>query len=261
MYTRRPKLSFLVALAYILVIVYASLQPFQGLKRAGVLASASTLSASVVRCGATAWGQLVVRAWPQAIGALISEGKSYSFGADVGRQSALRVANLVRNVTLALRDEAAGVPRWAAGGTFAPSAGSLVELFFGASGAEGHPLPLGKRTPTVYRVENEGVSAAIETLPSGPVAITVGDSEDSLSWAYRTATLMPGQAPAVAAPTPLLALFFDGVQLAQLVPALKLGAQQERTVRELLLRLRRVDGQVIADRDLFRLTVRAPVKQ
>jgi len=30
MYTRRPKLAVLVALAYILVIVYASLQPFQG---------------------------------------------------------------------------------------------------------------------------------------------------------------------------------------------------------------------------------------
>src|ERR1019366_1160508 len=30
MYTNRPKLAVLVALAYILVIVYASLQPFQG---------------------------------------------------------------------------------------------------------------------------------------------------------------------------------------------------------------------------------------
>ena len=52
----------------------------------------------------------------------------------------------------------------------------------------------------------------------------------------------------------------DLAALAKLGPLFNVG-RDEQQLLDLLARLRRVDGELVADGDLFRLTLRSPLKQ
>ena len=56
-------------------------------------------------------------------------------------------------------------------------------------------------------------------------------------------------------------MVLDGEQLARLVPYLHLGRSDEKVWAQVLQRLRRLDARLTSEGDLFRLTVRAPLKQ
>jgi hypothetical protein len=100
---------------------------------------------------------------------------------------------------------------------------------------------------------------ALETLPSGSLALTVADNEDSLTWAFRTATAMPGGKAAAPSLPPIFAMHVDGAEVAKLAQAFKPGADSQALL-DFLAQLRRLDADAAADGDLFRVTVRAPVR-
>ena len=248
----------------VLAIYAAGLAPFQSLKRGGVLESFSTLSGSVMRCGAPAWGHLLVRSWPQALGAMLSA-NSGKQGVDPSVAMMLATFGQLRNVVLALRDATPSSVRWALGSTFDVGARPMLELLLGASsGGQSSVMPIGQHSPTVYHLTVDGNTAAsaLETLGAGPVSLVVTDSDDSLTWAYRTATALPGAAPAPSpgGALPVLSLSLDGIALGKLVPLLKIGQGQQALI-DLMARLKRVDADLTADGDLFRLTMRSPIKQ
>ncbi len=89
---------------------------------------------------------------------------------------------------------------------------------------------------------------------------TLADSDESLQLAYRRPTQMPGAAPMTRAATPLLALHLDGGMVAKLATNAGAG-ENAKPALDLMARLRRVDADLAAGSDLFRLTVRAPLKQ
>src|SRR6185503_7507392 len=62
----------------VLALYSATLKPFESLKRSGPLVSSDAFVASTTRCGEVAWGTLLVRSWPQALGALLASAKSQS---------------------------------------------------------------------------------------------------------------------------------------------------------------------------------------
>jgi hypothetical protein len=243
----------------------ASLKPFEALKRGAPMNSSDTLVQSAMRCGAPAWGTLAVRAWPNAIGALLSGAKSGSSKPLAPSPGAmLSTFGNLRTVVLALRDANAQGIKWALGATLDASAKTMIEtlLTVAAAGKGSTTLALGGRSPNVYRIEIEGqpASAAVESLAAGPMAFTLADSDDSIGWAYRSATRMPNAAPPpLPGPLPLVVARFDTPALARLSPLLKLGSQADAFF-DRLAKLRRLDADVIADGDLFRVSVRAPVK-
>jgi hypothetical protein len=243
----------------VMALYAASLAPFQALKRGGPMESMSTLVSSVNRCGPPAWVTLLVRSWPQALGALISGGKKGT--ADPMMSSVLANLGALRNTVLMLRDANQQAARYAVTATFDPAARQTLELFLSTATGGGTATAVGKRKPTVYRLAVEGMTAvaAVEALPGGPVAFTIADSDDTLGWAFRTATRMPGAPAPVAGATPVAAMHLDTVQIAKLVPFLKLGKDAQQGW-DLLARLRRLDAELVPDGDLFRLTVRAPLK-
>jgi hypothetical protein len=89
--------------------------------------------------------------------------------------------------------------------------------------------------------------------------MTVADSDESLAWAFRTATAMPGSKTAPATPA-IFTMHLDGAEVSKLAQTLKPSADVQPLL-DFLARIRRLDADAGADGDLFRLTVRAPVKQ
>ncbi len=242
-----------------LAIYAASLKPFESLKRGEPMATSDQLMQSALRCGAPAWGTLAVRSWPNAVGALLA-GKA---GNAVAAPMLSTFGNL-RTVVLALRDANAQGVKWALGATLDASARTLVETLLGAAsgGKGGSPMPMGARSPTVYHIDVEGqpAAAAIESPAAGPLAFTLADSDETISWSYRTATRMPNAPPAPPpGALPLAMARFDTPALARLSPLLKLGRQADAFF-ERLAKLRRLDADVVAEGDWLRLSVRAPVK-
>jgi len=249
---------------WLMALYAADLKPFSALKRLGPLATATTLSQSALRCGAPAWGTLLARSWPNALGALVAEAKAPK-GPDPATQALSAFGNL-RTLVLALRDATPQGPKWMMGATLDAAARPLIEVLLGTvtQGRSGVQTPLGGRATVVYHADAVGtpVAAALESLAAGPLAFTVADSDEGLGWAYRTAVRMPGAPPPPppVGPTPLLMARFDTPALARLAPMLKLGRQVDQLF-DRAAKLRRLDADLISDGDLLRLTVRAPVKQ
>jgi hypothetical protein len=254
-------LAVLKSAPAVLALYAATLAPFAKLPRSGPLANGDALTASANKCGAPAFTTLFARSWPQAIGAFLSGG-----GAGNPMQANMLAAfGNLRSVVLVLRDLSKQTAKWAVGATLDPQAKTLIDLFLAGAGGNPTPLKVGKRAPMVYHLNLEGTaaSAGVETLASGPLSFLVADSDESLGWSLRTTTPMPGKTtPSPAEATPIAAAYLDGVQLARIIPELHIGSREdEKTMIQLLTRLRRVDARLTADGDLFRLTVRAPVKQ
>jgi hypothetical protein len=250
-------LSVLKTAPAVLALYAANLAPFSALKRSGPLATQSTLMASSARCGAVAWGTLLVRAWPQALGALLAE--NLGKRSDPVQSKMLDAFGQLRNVVLVLRDAGPQTAKWAVGATLDGPARQLIELTLGLmSQSAASTLAIGKRAPKVYHLSLEGMSTAagLETLPSGLTGVTLADSDESLTWSLKRAS-----AATPAAAPPVATAHLDGEQLARLVPYLHLGRSDEKVWAQVLQRLRRLDARLTSEGDLFRLTVRAPLKQ
>jgi hypothetical protein len=245
----------------VLALYSATLTPFESLKRSGPLASSDALLASISRCGDVAWGAILVRAWPQAIGAMIASARSQSGGNPI-MVPVLGLFGQLRNVVLVLRDAGAQQLKYAMAATFDGGARAALELFLGASAPGGAKVtPIGRRTPSVYHLALSGVAAAaaVDTLTGGPVALTIADSDSTLAWVLRTLTRLPGAPAPAPKPTPILALHLDTAALSHLSSSMHFDSDTQLGVNA-LARLSPVDASLTTDGDLFRLTVRAPVK-
>jgi hypothetical protein len=136
----------------------------------------------------------------------------------------------------------------------------MLELLL-ATGGSGSTTTIGKRAPTVYSLAIPGmprqVAAALETLAAGRVGFTLADSDESLSWAFRAGD---GAAAATGGKPPLMRVAGDMAELAKLGPLINVGRDGQQ-VLDMLARLRRVDGDLVADGDLFRLTLHSALKQ
>jgi hypothetical protein len=254
--------SVLKSAPAVLALYAATLSPFTSLKRSGPLASSTALTDGANKCGTAAMLTLFTRSWPQAIGALLSDGGK---SGNPMQAQILAAFGSLRTVVLVMRDLTHTSARWAVGATLDPEAKSILEIFLGASSGGSAPAPLkvGKRSPMVYHLNLDGTaaSAGVETLTGGMVSALIADSDESISWSLRTATLMPGKTAAPAEPTPILAAYLDGPAVIKMLPELRLSRSDEAALAQGLARLRRIDARLTAEGDLFRLTVRAPVKQ
>ena len=240
----------------------ASLAPFAALKRPVPFDSPGKLMAAIDACDTMAGATLLVRSWPLALGAMqaASPGGASPFTA---LSDAFRS---LRNVVLALRDVTQAGPRGALTATFDAGARQALETLLSTSGARGAVTSVGKRSPTVYPLTLPGLprplAAAIETLAGGRIAFTLADSDESLTWAFRAAEL-PSSEPAADPPEgkpPILRVAADLAALPKLGPLLNAG-RDEQQLLELLAHLRHVDGDIVTDGDLLRLTLRSPLKQ
>lgn len=246
--------------ATLVVALYAaSLQPFLALKRPPPFQSVGALNDAMNGCEIEVGGAVLMRAWPLALGTFGAPAP----GASSPLSSLQQSVGALRTVVVALRDVTPAGPRGAVTATLDAAARPMLELLLGAAGSPGAVTTIGKRSPTVYPLQVPGMprelAAALESLVAGKLAFTVADSDDSLRWAFRAAE-MPTSAPADAtAPRPLLRLAADAAQLAQL--GAQLGGKSDQPLLDLVARLRRVDGDLVADGDLLRLTVRSPLKQ
>ena len=246
----------------VVALYAASVQPFAALKHAAPFTSSDTLSTAIDECDNLAGASLLLRSWPLAIAALSASKAEADSPMGAVRQS---FAGL-RNVVLALRDVTQAGPRGAIAATLDGSARRMIETLLSTSGSTGAVTTIGKRSPTIYPLSLPGfprqLAAALESLAAGRVGLTVADSDDSLTWAYRTAEL-PTSAPSgdkAAGKPPILRVAADLAALPKLGPLLNAG-RDEQQLLELLARLRRVDGDLVADGDLLRLTLRSPLKQ
>ncbi len=246
----------------VVALYAANLAPFGALRRTGPFASSQTLTDAIDGCDTVAGLTLLVRSWPLAIGALTAAKPS-----DPSPLAAVqRSFGSLRNVVVALRDVTQAGPRGAVSATFDGAARPMLELLLGSVGSAGAVTPIGKRSPTVYPLNIPGfprqLAAALESLASNKLGFTVADSDESLTWAYRTAE-PPAGAPVshdAGAKQPLLRVAADLATLSKLGPLINAG-RDEQQLLDLLARLRRVDGDLVADGDLLRLTLRSPLKQ
>jgi hypothetical protein len=246
----------------VLTFYAASAAPFLALKHTGPFASGEALNRALDGCDARVGLPLLVRSWPNAFAALaVKSGGPSPFG---GLQPSL---TSVRNVVLALRDAGARTARFAIATTYDPAARPTVEPVLAASG-KGAVTTLGARSPTVYSLLLPGfprrLTAALETLTGGRLGLTVADSDDSLGWAYRASeppapAASPQPAGARTKP-PVARVAADMAAVARLGPLFR-ADRDEQGLLDMLAHLRHVDGEVTADGDLLRLTVRAPLKQ
>ncbi len=247
-----------VAAPLSLAVYAASLSPFSAVKRGPIQQSFDALSSSVQKCGAPAWGHVLVRSWPQGIGAALAAGTS-------GKSQDPMMAGLVgtigklRNLTFVLRNSDSQSVRGVLSSTFDPQARGMLELLLASAPGGGVEKPIGKRTPKVYTLnfgDLNGIIAALETLSAGTAAMTIADSEESLTWALK-----PPLSARNSAPLPLLSAHLDGVMLSKMPMMGLLGSEAAQRFVEELKRLKRIDARVTADGDLFRVSVRAAVKQ
>jgi hypothetical protein len=245
----------------VIALYAASVQPFLALKRTGPFASFDTLVTAGDGCS-YAGGELLVRSWPLALGALAARKSE----ADSPQAALHQSFSGLRNVVFALRDVAQTGPRGAIAGTFEAGSRTHLESLLSSSGARGAVTTIGKRSPTVYPLTLPGfprqLAAALESLAGAKIGFTLADSDESLTWAYRSAE-MPTSAPSgdkAAEKPPIMRVAADLAALPKLGPLLNAGRDDQQFL-ELLARLRRVDGELIADGDLLRLTLRSPLKQ
>ena len=244
----------------VIALYAASLAPFTALKRTAPFTSSETLGAAIDGCDTLAGATLLVRSWPLAIGAATAAKPGDSSPMATVQQS----FGALRTVVLALRDVTQSGPRGAISATFESTARSMLELLLSTSAQPGAVTTIGKRSPTVYAVNIPGfprqLAAALESLAGGKVAFTVADSDEALTWAFRSAEL-PTSAPADGKSSPPLArVAADLTALSKLGPLLNAGRDGQQLL-DLLAHLRRVDGELVADGDLFRLTLRSQLKQ
>jgi hypothetical protein len=247
----------------VVALYAASLQPFGALKRSAPFASGETMSAAIDGCETIAGLTLLVRSWPLALGAVTAKQPA----AEASPLAAVRDSiGQLRNVVVALRDFTQSGPRGAVAATFDGGARQMLELLLSTSGSKGAVTTIGKRSPTIYPLILPGfprqLAAALESLAGGRLGFAVADSDESLTWAYRAAELptsAPEGGPAASKP-PLMRVAADLAALPKLGPLFNAG-RDEQQLLELLARLRRVDGELVADGDLFRLTLRSPLKQ
>ena len=238
----------------------ASLAPFGALRRTGPFASSDALSAAIDGCDPMAGLDLIVRSWPLAIGTFTASKKN-----DAGSPLAALQQSFgaMRNMVIAIRDVSQAGPRGAITATFDPSARQMLELLLAAAGG-GTTTTIGRRSPTVYGLAIPGlprqVSAALETLAGGRVGFTVADSDESLTWAFRSGDAAATDVGGGRGKPPLMRIAADMAEVAKLGPLLNAGRDQQQ-VLDMLARLRRVDGDLIADGDLFRLTLHSSLKQ
>jgi hypothetical protein len=247
----------------VLALYAASLTPFTNLKRSGVFSSLRALGDSAGRCNAIAVGPLIVRSWPLALGALVDGAGGSSKSGNPILASLVATFGRLRNVIFAVKEVAQSTIHFAVGATLDPSARSLIEVLLAgaAGGGAGQVTPIGKRSPTVYGVTLGDLGqavAALETLPSGSLAFTVADADDTFQWAYRQLT--PAGPPPPRANPPVASLHLDAAALAKLTPLFNLGSPAQPGV-ELFAHLRRLDADLTTDGDLLRLTVRAPLEK
>jgi hypothetical protein len=243
----------------VIALYAASLAPFAALKHPGPFANGDAMSAAIDGCDTLAGMTLVVRSWPLAIAALTTVKPGNAAGPFASLQASF---GALRNVVVAVRDVTQAGPRGAVAATFDPAARTMIELLLAASGA-GATTNIGKRSPTVYGLNIPGlprqVTAALETLAGGRVGFTVADSDESLTWAFRS-----GDAAAIdvagRGKPPIMRLAADMAELAKLGPLFNAGHDAQELL-EVLAHLRRVDGELVADGDLFRLTLHSALKQ
>ncbi len=240
----------------VVALYAASLAPFGALKHPGPFANGDAMSAAIEGCDTLAGMTLVVRSWPLAIAALTTVKPGDAGGPLASLQASF---GALRTVVVALRDVSQAGPRGAVTATFDPAARTMLELLLATAGA-GSTTSIGKRSPTVYGLNIPGlprqVTAALETLTGGRVGFTVADSDDSLTWAFRSGD---GGAADVGKP-PVLRLAADMAELSKLGPMLN-ASRDTQQVLDVLGHLRRVDGELVADGDLFRLTLHSALKQ
>ena len=238
----------------------ASLAPFGALKRSGPFVSSDALSSAIDGCDTFAGINLLVRSWPLAIGTFTAAKKN-----DAGSPLAMvqQSFGALRNVVIAIRDVSQAGPRGAVAATFDPAARQLLELLLAAAGG-GTTTPIGKRSPTVYDLAIPGlprqVSAALETLAGGRVGFTVADSAESLTWAFRTGDTAAADVGGGKARPPLMRIAADMAEVAKLGPLFNARRDQQQLL-DMLARLRHVDGDLVSDGDLFRLTLHSSLKQ
>jgi len=261
--------ALLSRIAPVMLAIYAaSLQPYEKLPHPGAFASVKTLSRALDRCSAAAAASLIVRSWPNAIATLMAEGNSTSVSAPskltLGGSNltmALSVFGQLRNVVIAVRDWSEKSARFAATSTFDPSAQQLLLSLLQLLDPEAESKTIGSHAVKLYRGGADlglPLVGALESLGERSVALTIADSEESLAWAFRTATAMPGATPAPATPA-IFTAHVDGAEVSKLLQPLTRPDVQ--SLLDFLARLRRLDADARTDGDLFRLTVRAPVKQ
>jgi hypothetical protein len=246
----------------------ASSSPFAALRRSGIYTSLTSLAEFGKRCGDQVNVGIAVRGWPLAAAAGLAqldkpETKQASAGFDLS--SVMAAFGQLRNVVVMVRDVSGQSAQFAVSTTFDNAAKPMLDLLLAAFGGGGTAKSLApNRTPTVYSVANPAVGnfvGAVETLPKGQVMFTLADSDESLLAAYRKPTLMPGAAPVPArSVTPIAAIHLDGGLVAKLVTNAGASGDGVRPALDLMSRLKRVDADLAADGDLFRLTVRAPLK-
>jgi len=245
-----------------MMAIYAgSVEPFGALKRSAPFTTTDAWSAAMDGCGNLGGASLVLRSWPLVVG---------MFAAKPGEVAPLgplqKSVGGLRNMVLALRDLTQAGPHGAVAATFDASARAALEAMIATGGGSGAVTSIGKRSPTVYAMAPPALPrqliAAIESLAGGKIGLTIADSEDSLTWAYRTAEL-PTSAPSGekrADKPPILRVAADLAALPKLGPLFNAG-RDEQQLFELLAHLRRADGELVADGDLLRLTLRSPLKQ
>lgn len=243
--------------AAVLAVYAASLKPFTALHRSGPFVSGQALQQALDGCESQAGWLLLVRSWPLALGAFASTATSGS-GPLAGLGQSF---GTLRNWVVALRDMTQSSPRFAINATFDAAARPMLEMLLAGAGP-GAAATFGKRTPTLYSMTLPGLAqpaaAALETLAGSRVGFTVADSEDSLRWAYKAGEAAPADAPLHKPPIARLAA--DLAALARLGAMFNAGRDTQATL-DALARLHRVDGELQADGDLLRLTLRAPLHQ
>jgi hypothetical protein len=243
----------------VMALYAANLQPFAALKRSGLFATEAAFTEAVEGCDTLAVTLLALRSWPLALSTLVAAPAPASSPLAALKQS----LGALRNVVVAVRDFSATGARFAVAGSFEAPARASLESMMAVTGAQGAPTPLGKRTPTVYPLQLPGLSrpaaAALEGLGGGRVGFTVADSEETLGWAFK-ASGGAGGATAGAGALPLLRLDSDTAAVARRAEEALQPGPDAQALWELLGKLRHIDGRLVSDGDVLRLTLRAPLR-
>jgi hypothetical protein len=246
----------------VVALYAASLAPFTALKkRTAPFTSAEAFYTAFDACSPIDTFHLIVRSWPLALGIL---GSTKATDASSPLAAMQRSVGQLRNVVIALRDMTQAGPRGAVAATFDAAARPTLEMLLAAGGSAGAVTTIGKRSPTVYALTLPGfprqLAAALEALAGGRLGLSVADSDESLTWAFRAGAMPTSEPDGSAGKPPILRVAADLATLPKLGPMLNAG-RDEQQLLELLARLRRVDGDLVADGDLLRLTLRSPLKQ